>query len=133
MVTSIFLVPALVALGGSFSFAAVMSGSLLLPLYHKFGLDPKNLSRILEDSGTANDPVFPWSSGGVFVAGVLGVSTLTYLPFYFFVFLSMAFSLLYAITGWKVPRAERSGEQEPDAEAGEGPVPAPHAPAASTR
>ncbi|MFB7762166.1 Na+/H+ antiporter NhaC [Streptomyces xiamenensis] len=133
MVTSIFLVPALVALGGSFSFAAVMSGSLLLPLYHKFGLDPKNLSRILEDSGTANDPVFPWSSGGVFVAGVLGVSTLTYLPFYFFVFLSMAFSLLYAITGWKVPRAERSGEREPDGEAGEGPVSAPHAPAASTR
>ncbi|GAA2060816.1 MULTISPECIES: Na+/H+ antiporter NhaC [Streptomyces] len=114
MVTSIFLVPALVALGGSFSFAAVMSGSLLLPLYHKFGLDPRNLSRILEDSGTANDPVFPWSSGGVFVAGVLGVSTLSYLPFYFFVFLSMAFSLLYAVTGWKVPRAERPAGAEPE-------------------
>lgn len=113
LVVSILLVPALVALGGSFSFAAVMAGSLLLPLYARFGLDPKNLSRVLEDSGTANDPVFPWSSGGVFVAGALGVSTLSYLPFYFFVYLSMAFSLLYALTGWRIARTPRAAA--PDA------------------
>lgn len=107
MVVSIVLVPFLVALGGSFSFAAVMASSLLLPLYERFNLDPRNLSRILEDSGTANDAAFPWSGGGIFMAGVLGVATLDYLPFYFFVYLSMAMSLLYAVTGWKVSRTNR--------------------------
>ncbi|MQA11017.1 MAG: Na+/H+ antiporter NhaC [Pseudonocardiaceae bacterium] len=106
LVVSVLLVPALVALGGSFSFAAVMAGSLLLPLYQRFGLDPKNLSRIIEDSGTVTDPVFPWSSGGIFVAGVLGVSTLSYLPFLYFAYLSIAVSMLYAVTGWKIHRAK---------------------------
>lgn len=104
MVVSIVLVAFLVALGGSFSFAAVMASSLLLPLYERFNLDPRNLSRILEDTGTANDAVFPWSGGGIFMTGVLGVSTMDYLPFYFFAYLSMAMSLLYALTGWKAPR-----------------------------
>lgn len=104
MLATIALVPALVGLGSSFSFSAVMSGSLLLPLYDKLGLDRRNLSRIMEDSGTAFDPVFPWSGGGLFMAGVLGVSTLEYLPFYLFVYFSVGMSLLYAVTGWKVPR-----------------------------
>ncbi len=107
MVISIVLVPLLVALGGSFSFAAVMASSLLLPLYERFNLDPRNLSRIQEDAGTANDAVSPWSGGGIFMAGVLGVSTLNYLPFYFFVYLPITMSLLYALTGWKVPRAHQ--------------------------
>ena len=111
MVATIVLVPVLVALGGSFSFAAVMAGSLLLPLYHRLGLESKNLSRILEDSGTCNDAVFPWSAGGIFVAGALGVATLSYLPFYFFGPLSMAVSLLYALTGWKVTRTRQPDEQ----------------------
>lgn len=109
LVVSVLLIPVLVALGGSFSFSAVLGGSVLLPLYERFGLDPKNLSRILEDSGTVTDPVFPWSSGGVFVAGVLGVATLSYLPFLFFAYLSILMSLLLALTGWKVPRVAPAG------------------------
>lgn len=105
LVVSVLLIPVLLALGGSFSFSAVLGGALLLPLYKRFGLDRKNLSRILEDSGTVTDPVFPWSSGGVFVAGVLGVSTVSYLPFLFFAYLSILMSLVVAITGWKVPRS----------------------------
>lgn len=117
MVTTIALVPTLVGLGSSFSFSAVMSGSLLLPLYDKLGLDRRNLSRIMEDSGTACDAVFPWSGGGLFMAGVLGVATLDYLPYYLFVYFSIGMSLLYAITGWKVPRV--SPEPEPVAVAAE--------------
>lgn len=112
MVTTIGLVPSLVGLGSSFSFSAVMSSSLLLPLYDRLGLDRRNLSRIMEDSGTAFDPVFPWSGGGLFMAGVLGVATLEYLPFYLFVYFSVAISLLFAITGWKVPLAQRDPETD---------------------
>ncbi|MFC3996946.1 Na+/H+ antiporter NhaC [Nocardiopsis sediminis] len=114
MVTSVILVPLLIALGASFSFAAVMAGTLLAPLYAKFHLDPRNLSRVLEDTGTVNDPTFPWSSGGVFIAGTLGVATLAYLPFYFFGIFSVVMSLVVAVTGWTVRRLPDAPATAPD-------------------
>ena len=44
-----------VGLGASFSFAAVMIGSLLKPAYKELGLKSENLSRTIEDSGTTYD------------------------------------------------------------------------------
>ncbi|MGO1950898.1 MAG: Na+/H+ antiporter NhaC family protein, partial [Mycobacteriaceae bacterium] len=91
-----------VGLGASFSFSAVMSGTLLRPAYKKMGLKSQNLSRTIEDSGTVYDAFYPWSGGGIFAAGALGVATLEYMPFMFFAFLSTAFGLLVSLTQFKV-------------------------------
>ena len=102
-----------VGLGASFSFSAVMAGTLLSPGYKKLGLDSRNLSRTIEDSGTVYDPFFPWSSGGIFAAGALGVATLEYMPFLFFAFFSTGFGLLVALTQFKVVTLPE--QQEPAA------------------
>ena len=47
------------------------------------GLDPKNLSRALEDGGTITSPLIPWNTCGAFMASTLGVATLSYLPWCF--------------------------------------------------
>ena len=48
------------------------------------GLDPKNLSRTLEDAGTITSVLVPWNTCGAYMASTLGVATLTYAPFCFF-------------------------------------------------
>lgn len=103
-----------VGLGASFSFAAVMIGSLLKPAYKEMGLKSENLSRTIEDSGTTYDAFYPWSGGGIFAAGVLGVATVEYMPFMFFAFLSTAFSILYSLTQFRVrtlPEADDNAEE----------------------
>lgn len=91
-----------VGLGAALSFAAVLLGTLLSPAYKKMGLQSKNLSRTMEDSGTTYDAFWPWGGGGVFAAGALGVATLDYMPFMFFAFFSTAFGISVALTQFKV-------------------------------
>lgn len=84
--------------------------SILLPgnayqeSYHKAGLHPRNLSRVLEDAGTVVNPLVPWSVCGVFLTGVLGVSTMDYFPFAFFCLLSPVLTILFGITGLTISK-----------------------------
>lgn len=100
-----------VGLGASFSFAAVIVGSLFGPAFERMGLKSQNLSRTLEDSGTVYDAFYPWSGGGIFAAGVLGVATLEYMPFMFFAFLSTLFGLIVALTQFRVAVIEEPTTQ----------------------
>ena len=45
------------------------------------GADRRLLSRNTEFGGTLTSAMVPWSDNGTFMAGILGVSTLSYLPF----------------------------------------------------
>ena len=65
----------------------VLTGKTFKPIYDKLGLHSKNLSRILEDADTVINPLIPWGVCGVFITNVLGVRTLTCLPFSFFYYL----------------------------------------------
>lgn len=63
--------------------------------YEKRGLHAKNLSRVLEDSGTVTANLIPWTSGGAYQAGVLGVATFAYAPFAFFCWISPLVTLAF--------------------------------------
>ena len=76
-------------------------------------LHPKNLSRAIEDAGTVTSVLIPWNSGGAYNAGVLGVPTLTYLPFCFFNLLSPLVSLFLASMNWTI---EKIGEEKKELE-----------------
>ena len=67
----------------------LLAGKTFKPIYDKLGLHSKNLSRTLEDAGTVVNPLVPWGVCGVFIASVLGVSTLTYLLTIFIFLLPM--------------------------------------------
>ena len=67
------------------------------------GLAPQVLSRAVEDSGTVTSVLIPWNTCGAYISGVLGVPTITYLPFCFFNILSPILDVLFGFIGFKVP------------------------------
>lgn len=83
--------------------------------YDELELDRSVLSRTLEDSGTLVAPMVPWGSNGVYAATALGVSTMSYLPYYFMGFINPIFSILCAVTGFgmiKAVKPEKAVETE---------------------
>ncbi|MFD2208328.1 Na+/H+ antiporter NhaC [Virgibacillus halophilus] len=81
----------------------LLTGETFKSLYEKAGLKSKALSRTLEDAGTVINPLVPWSVCGVFIADVLGVSVLSYLPFAFFCLLSPIITIIF---GGRSPAAK---------------------------
>ncbi|WP_313692641.1 Na+/H+ antiporter NhaC [Halorarum halobium] len=77
----------------------VVPGMTLRNLYDEYGLDGEDLSRAIESAGTPTGALIPWHAGGVYMAGVFGVSTLSYAPYYFFAFLSPLVLLVTALLG----------------------------------
>lgn len=76
--------------------AIVVPGKMFASAYKRKGLAPENLSRTLEDSGTVTSPLIPWNTCGAYQAGVLGVSTFSYLPYAFFNIISPFMTLVFA-------------------------------------
>jgi len=82
--------------------ALVMPGRMFRPAFESFrqngkGIDPRILSRTLEDSGTLTSVLVPWNTCGAYNSGVLGVPTLSYLPYAFLNYLNPVVAL--AMTG----------------------------------
>lgn len=77
----------------------ILPGRAFKQTFQNRGLSTGALGRVLEDGGTVINYLVPWGVGGVFIANTLGVPTLNYLPFTFFILLCPVFSLLSAITG----------------------------------
>ena len=79
--------------------------ALLLPTrlfrgeFEKRGLAPENLSRIVSDAGIVTSPLIPWNSCGTYMAAVLGVSTMAYMPFAIFNIVAPILTLALGITG----------------------------------
>lgn len=83
----------------------IIGGNMFRNVYRRFGLEPKLLSRTLEDSVSVTSVLIPWNSCGVTQSTVLGVATFAYLPFCIFNILSPIMSLLMAFTGFKISQA----------------------------
>jgi NhaC family Na+:H+ antiporter len=65
----------------------VVPGRMYNASYRKRGLHPKMLSNALEASGTVTSALIPWNTCGVYMSGVLGITTLQYMPWAFFNYL----------------------------------------------
>ncbi len=82
----------------------MLTGNMFAPAYRDMGLESRLLSRTVEDSTTVTSVLVPWNTCGLAQSTVLGVSTLTYLPFCFFNILSPLTTIVVAWTGWKIVR-----------------------------
>ena len=80
----------------------LLSCNVFREIYDKNGLEPRLLSRATEDSVTVTSVLVPWNSCGMTQSTVLGVATLTYLPYCFFNILSPLMSIIVAAMGYKV-------------------------------
>ncbi|WP_447886322.1 Na+/H+ antiporter NhaC [Serratia fonticola] len=87
--------------------------SILIPIemlrdaYIERGLHPKNLSRTVEDSATIFEPILPWTAAGAYMAGTLGVATLSYLPWAVMCWSGIFFATLWGFTGIGIARLSK--------------------------
>ncbi|NOX67656.1 MAG: Na+/H+ antiporter NhaC [Gammaproteobacteria bacterium] len=86
--------------------AIVLPGKMFKAEFERRKLAPKNLSRIIEDSGTLTSPLVPWNTCGAYMAATLGVGTLAYLPFAFFNLINPLVSIIYGFTGFTIRRID---------------------------
>ena len=82
----------------------ILTGSMYKDVYRQKGYDSSLLSRTTEDAVTVTSVLIPWNSCGMTQATVLGVPTLTYLPYAFFNLLSPVMSIVVMAIGYKIKR-----------------------------
>ncbi len=87
--------------------AIVVPGRMFADTYRKRGLKPENLSRTLESGGTVTSVLVPWNTCGATQATVLGVSTLTFLPYAFFNLISPFMTILLAYLNIGISRFKK--------------------------
>ena len=83
----------------------LLTGNMFKDIFDREGYERRLLSRTVEDSVTVTSVLVPWNTCGMTQSTVLGVSTLTYLPYCFFNIISPIMSVFIAATGYKIFRA----------------------------
>ncbi|MEM9738077.1 MAG: Na+/H+ antiporter NhaC family protein [Bacteroidota bacterium] len=64
--------------------AILLGGKIYTPIFKENQIPSAYLSSTLEDAITVTSPLIPWNTCGAAQAAVLGIATLSYLPFSFF-------------------------------------------------
>lgn len=90
--------------------AVVLPARIFRAEFRRRGLAPTNLSRAVADGGSVTSPLIPWNSCGAYMAAVLGVPTLVYLPFALFNIVSPLVTLLLGFTGFRIEKIEPAEE-----------------------
>lgn len=80
----------------------ILTSNMFKDIYKKNGYESRLLSRTTEDAVTVTSVLVPWNTCGMTQATILGVATLTYLPYCFFNLISPLMSILVAWTGYKI-------------------------------
>lgn len=83
----------------------VLNADIYKEVYRRQGYETRLLSRSCEDSATVTSVLIPWNTCGMTQSTVLGVPTLTYLPYCFFNLISPLMSILVATVGWRIYRS----------------------------
>ena len=96
----------LASLTGVYLVTFTIVGPILGPLFDKYNLHRKNLSRMLEDTGTAFSPIIPWSNISIFILGTLGVSSFEYVLYAPLTYLGIVFAVIYILTGFGIFNSE---------------------------
>jgi NhaC family Na+:H+ antiporter len=93
--------------------ALLLPTSLFRAEFKKRGLAPENLSRALGDAGIVTSPLVPWNSCGAYMAAVLGVTTMAYMPFALFNIFAPILTLAFGITGFKIVQLNKQDTAAP--------------------
>ena len=88
----------------------VLTADMFRGVYNRQGYEPRLLSRTTEDAATVTSVLVPWNTCGMTQATVLGVPTLTYLPYCFFNLLCPLMTTLIAVLGWRITRSRTQEE-----------------------
>jgi len=86
----------------------VLAANMYKDTYRRKGFESRLLSRTTEDAATVTSVLIPWNTCGMTQSTVLGVPTLTYLPYCFFNLISPLMSIFIAAIGWKIKKLTES-------------------------
>jgi NhaC family Na+:H+ antiporter len=90
----------------------VVPGRMYRNAFTNQHLHPKNLSRLLEGSGTLSSPLVPWNTCGAFMGSVLGVSAGAYFMYAFFNLINPLVCILLGYTGWTMDKMTEDEERQ---------------------
>ncbi|WGD80608.2 malate-H+/Na+-lactate antiporter MleN [Bacillus subtilis] len=77
----------------------ILTPKIMEDSYDRLHLDRRVLSRNSEVGGTLTSGMVSWSDNGIYMAGILGVSTFSYLPFMWLSFVAIGLAIIYGYTG----------------------------------
>ncbi|WP_342513153.1 Na+/H+ antiporter NhaC [Sporosarcina sp. FSL K6-1522] len=85
---------------GSAGYVSLITGCKVTEKsYDDLKIDRRVLSRNMETGGILTAPLVPWADNGIYMAAVLGVSTMSYLPFAWLNLIGLAIALFYGFSG----------------------------------
>ena len=84
----------------------IFGGQIFRDSYKKNKLQKYMLSRCLEEGATLSTSIIPWTTSGVFMAGVLGISVLDFAPWAFFNYINPLLSIALAYLGFGIFKKE---------------------------
>ena len=82
----------------------LITSSMFRDAYRDKGLEPRLLSRTIEDSSTVTSVLVPLNTCAMAQSASLGMATVVYLPFCFFNIISPFMSVVVASLGWRIVR-----------------------------
>lgn len=85
--------------GSAMAVAVILTPKIMAGNYDRMGVDRRMLSRSAEFGGTLTSGMVPWSDNGIFMTGLLGVSTFAYVPYMWMSFISIILVIACAYLG----------------------------------
>ncbi len=80
----------------------VITGELFKEAYEKAGLQPRMLSRCLEEGGTLTSALVPWNTCGAVMLGAFGISAIQYAPYAILNWLNPLLGMILPIMGYSL-------------------------------
>jgi len=90
----------------------VIPGRMYKDVYDERGLDPRVLSRTLEDAGTLTSALVPWNTCGAFMYSALLVSPLAYAPYAFLNWINPIVAIIYGFTGFAMFKVNKDEKKK---------------------
>lgn len=92
--------------GSAMYVSLILTPKICAKNYDRLGYQRKNLSRNAEFGGTLTSGMVPWSDNGIYMASILGVATLSYVPYMWLSFTCIIVTIVCSYMGWFVDRCE---------------------------
>lgn len=90
----------------------IIPGRMYASSYMEKRLDPKNLSRALEDGGTVTSPLVPWSTDAIFVMSTLGISAWAYAPYAVLNYCVPVISIIFSLFGFSIVYKKKQANEK---------------------
>ena len=97
---------------GAYYVSYPVVGSMVKDMFPEYGLDKKNLMRIMLDTGTGLAPLVPWATTGAYTASTLGASNMSFAAFAPMLWLSIVISVVMGVTGIGMAKLKDAGAKK---------------------